>query len=172
MLKSNRDIKEGKYSSYRSLQHSLLSEGFYKNNLKDSLWLYYNYNGKKIVESGYYKEGNKTGIWEAMNYDGQLNVKYDFTNHKLLFFKPNERDTAKKFAVINGTDTTMTLLDRLPIYLDGTGRMQIESFLNIRYPALAREDNIQGKVVVGFIIDKNGVTSNYRIKQSIGHGCD
>ena len=123
MLKSNRDIKEGKYSSYRSLQHSLLSEGFYKNNLKDSLWLYYNYNGKK-------------------------------------------------FAVINGTDTTMTLLDRLPIYLDGTGRMQIESFLNIRYPALAREDNIQGKVVVGFIIDKNGVTSNYRIKQSIGHGCD
>ncbi len=42
---------------------------------------------------------------------------------------------------------------------------------NIKYPKEAREKNIQGIVVVGFIIEKDGSISNAKIVREIGGGC-
>jgi protein TonB len=42
----------------------------------------------------------------------------------------------------------------------------------LRYPAEAKEKNIQGKVIIAFTIDTNGSVSNYVIKKRIGGGCD
>jgi hypothetical protein len=42
---------------------------------------------------------------------------------------------------------------------------------NIRYPALARDSNIQGSVVVSFIVEKNGRISRPVILRDIGGGC-
>lgn len=43
---------------------------------------------------------------------------------------------------------------------------------NIRYPAVARQSNIQGKVYLGFIIEKDGSVNDVKVKQGIGGGCD
>jgi protein TonB len=43
---------------------------------------------------------------------------------------------------------------------------------NMRYPADARENNIQGKVIAEFIVNEDGSLSNVKIIQSLGHGCD
>jgi TonB family protein len=45
-------------------------------------------------------------------------------------------------------------------------------YSGLRYPAKAREDNIQGKVIIAFIIDENGKVSNFSVKKGIGGGCD
>jgi len=42
---------------------------------------------------------------------------------------------------------------------------------NIRYPALAREKNIQGVVALTFIVEKEGTVSNVTIIRDIGGGC-
>ena len=44
--------------------------------------------------------------------------------------------------------------------------------VNIRYPAIAREHNIQGRVIISFVVKKNGNLSNIRIARGIGNGCD
>ncbi len=43
---------------------------------------------------------------------------------------------------------------------------------NIQYPSEAKEANIEGKVYVEFVIEKNGTLSNIRVVKGIGYGCD
>ena len=43
---------------------------------------------------------------------------------------------------------------------------------NLRYPGTARENNIQGKIILSFVIEKNGQLSNIKVLRGIGGGCD
>ncbi len=43
---------------------------------------------------------------------------------------------------------------------------------NLRYPAQAKDATIQGSVLVGFVIDKEGVLTDVRVIKGIGSGCD
>lgn len=43
---------------------------------------------------------------------------------------------------------------------------------HIRYPERAREQGTQGRVVVGFVVDREGRISNLSLKRGIGNGCD
>lgn len=42
---------------------------------------------------------------------------------------------------------------------------------NIKYPQLARENNITGKVYVEFVVEKDGSVSNVKVLRDIGGGC-
>jgi TonB family protein len=42
----------------------------------------------------------------------------------------------------------------------------------LRYPAGARQNKIQGKVYIGFIVEKNGSLADFRVVRGIGGGCD
>ncbi|MEM1322003.1 MAG: energy transducer TonB [Bacteroidota bacterium] len=44
-------------------------------------------------------------------------------------------------------------------------------YKNIKYPAIARENNIQGTVVIAFVVEKDGSIGNARIMREIGGGC-
>lgn len=43
---------------------------------------------------------------------------------------------------------------------------------NIRYPADALKNKIEGQVIVNFIIEKDGSMSNIKVLKGIGGGCD
>lgn len=43
---------------------------------------------------------------------------------------------------------------------------------NIQYPAVARENNVQGKVIIVFVIDTDGSVTEVKVLQGIGSGCD
>ncbi len=45
-------------------------------------------------------------------------------------------------------------------------------FRNIRYPQLARDHGIMGTVVIGFVIEKDGSMSDFKILKGIGGGCE
>ena len=172
VLSDNKEIKQGEYGLYWGYESNiLLCSGFYKNNLRDSLWTYYSSNGKVIL-SGSYKDGLKVGIWEGIGSDKNIELKYDYTNKKLIFYSPKHLDTIKKYNVISGADTVYTKLSQEPIFLGGSALAIQSIWMNIKYPKSAFLDNIQGQVVVAFTINENGKVSNYRIKNSLGGGCD
>ena len=54
----------------------------------------------------------------------------------------------------------------------GEGTLITFICMNTRYPARARENGIQGKVNVSFIIEKDGSISNIKVVNGIGGGCD
>ena len=43
---------------------------------------------------------------------------------------------------------------------------------NLHYPQAEREKGIQGKVYVGFVVEKDGAVSDVEIKRGIGEECD
>lgn len=45
-------------------------------------------------------------------------------------------------------------------------------YKNIKYPTLARENGIQGMVVVSFIVEKDGSITNTKILRNLDGGCD
>lgn len=61
VLKSDKKIREGTYTAYSILGDELICEGFYKNDLKDSVWFYYHFKNR-IAENGKYQRGEKTGV--------------------------------------------------------------------------------------------------------------
>lgn len=54
------------------------------------------------------------------------------------------------------------------------GQKALGRFLGsrLRYPARARQNKIQGKVYIGFIVEKNGSLSDFKVVRGIGGGCD
>ena len=43
---------------------------------------------------------------------------------------------------------------------------------NMSYPSQARQDSIEGRVFIEFIVEKDGSLSNFKSLKGIGHGCD
>jgi TonB family protein len=43
---------------------------------------------------------------------------------------------------------------------------------NIRYPKAAREQNIQGRVILTFVVEKDGSVSDIKVLRGVGAGCD
>ncbi|MBS1689629.1 MAG: energy transducer TonB, partial [Bacteroidetes bacterium] len=50
----------------------------------------------------------------------------------------------------------------------------INSFIgkNLRYPDAARENNIEGRVVLKFVVNEDGSVSDISVLKGIGGGCD
>jgi protein TonB len=64
------------------------------------------------------------------------------------------------------------LLDFPPEFPGGTGKLSRYLNREIRYPRQAREQRVQGKVFVSFVVEPNGLLSNLRVIRGIGAGCD
>jgi TonB family protein len=60
----------------------------------------------------------------------------------------------------------------LPRY--GGGNEEFKKFIaaNLRYPKAALEAQVEGKVLVEYEIDDNGIVNNPRVLRSLGYGCD
>ncbi len=83
-------------------------------------------------------------------------------------------------------DTTIYRLIDIPVYFPGcdslldntedkktcsTRKLLEFVYSNFKYPELARENGMQGMVVVNFIVEKDGSLSNPSIVQNLGGGC-
>jgi len=43
---------------------------------------------------------------------------------------------------------------------------------NLKYPPMARENNITGRVIMSFVVEKNGQLTDIKVLRGIGGGCD
>jgi protein TonB len=68
-------------------------------------------------------------------------------------------------------DKIFTSVEQMPEFPGGQAALLKYLQNNIRYPATAREENIQGKVVLKFVVDKDGNVTNIEIARDIGGGC-
>ncbi|HUH32344.1 MAG TPA: energy transducer TonB, partial [Daejeonella sp.] len=66
----------------------------------------------------------------------------------------------------------MSMLEKYPEFPGGQDAFNKYISRNLRYPMMARENSISGRVFVSFIIEKNGSLSNIQVVRGIGGGCD
>lgn len=65
-----------------------------------------------------------------------------------------------------------TRVEQMPQF--GSGEKELLEYLakNIKYPAIARENGIQGTVVIQFVVDKDGSVTEPVVVREVGGGCD
>ncbi len=70
------------------------------------------------------------------------------------------------------TDEAFTVVEQMPEYPGGNDAMSKFLDQNLIYPPLAKKQKIQGKVWLGFIVDKFGNVTSVEILRGIRGGCE
>lgn len=65
-----------------------------------------------------------------------------------------------------------TVVESMPEFPGGAGKMMEFIAKNIKYPPMARESGIQGRVFINFVVEPNGSVTNVKVLRGIGGGCD
>ena len=68
---------------------------------------------------------------------------------------------------VKGNDDVFDYLDEMPEYEGGEGEMMKHLSREVVYPKEAADKNIQGRVMVGFVVEKDGTLSGVKIMRGI-----
>ncbi|OJW18318.1 MULTISPECIES: energy transducer TonB [unclassified Mucilaginibacter] len=85
--------------------------------------------------------------------------------------------TYKKGTIINGKENLLVHkngfipVEKTPSFPGGEKAFANFLAKNLRYPKEARENRIQGRVILTFVIERDGSLSNIRVVRDIGGGC-
>jgi periplasmic protein TonB len=65
-----------------------------------------------------------------------------------------------------------TIVEQQPEFPDGQAALFKWLGANVKYPAVARENGIEGTVYVGFVVNTDGSIVDVSVKRGIGGGCN
>lgn len=65
-----------------------------------------------------------------------------------------------------------TVVESMPEFKGGMQKLYEYLGNNIKYPVMAKESGIQGKVYVTFVVERDGSITDVRVLRGIGGGCD
>ena len=106
---------------------------------------------------------NEEEIEEEIEIDAEVSQdevleEYDFTPPEI----EEEIVEAEIFKVV----------EEMPEFPGGAAKMMEFIQKNIKYPMMARESDIQGRVFVNFVVEPDGSITNVTVMRGIGGGCD
>lgn len=69
-------------------------------------------------------------------------------------------------------ESTLISAEIMPEFSGGMSEMYRWLSKNLNYPSNAARNNVQGKVIVSFTVEKNGNITDVKVLKGIGFGCD
>lgn len=84
--------------------------------------------------------------------------------------KHNNQETT--YAISENPDEIFEIVEVMPSFPGGEQKLAQYIDKNIKYPQVAKEKGIQGRVFVDFIVEPDGSVSNVKAVRGIGGGCD
>jgi TonB family protein len=144
-------------AEYDSLGTQLVSDGngYYKG--FDSKF-------KTVIDEGNLKSGKRDGIWKGKDLGSHITYVETYDNGSLVSGTSIGKDgDSIKYNKIR---------DEEPRYKGGLKAFYNYLGNNIHYPDYERAHNIHGKVLVLFIVEKNGSLSDVKILNSVSENID
>lgn len=80
--------------------------------------------------------------------------------------------TTEEKVVVEEKEEAFTFVEEMPSFPGGTNELLKFIADNIEYPEIAKRAGVSGKVMVRFIVEKNGDISDIEVIKGIGAGCD
>ena len=65
-----------------------------------------------------------------------------------------------------------TIVEQMPEFIGGDAALQKFLSMKLKYPEVAKQNQISGKVYVQFVVDEKGNLSQIKVLRGIGGGCD
>lgn len=100
---------------------------------------------------------------------GQKNIKGD-KNADVTIDEPVGNSDAK--VTEEDPNKIFTSVEQVPAFPGGIEKFYAYLQKNMRYPAIARENNTQGRVIVQFVCERDGSLTDIKVVRGIGDGCD
>ena len=124
----------------------------------------YNDGFKQIIESGNVKNGYRDGEFTGSAFDQKSHYVEKYDNGILITGTITDE---------NGTVTTYTKSRATePQYKGGLSSFYKYLSRKIIYPEGDRDKNIQGSVIMSFVVEKDGKISDIKILKSVSHDID
>lgn len=104
-----------------------------------------------------------------------LGVLFVATTMVVIFFacsSPDQKQIDPAEEISNDTKATFEVVEVMPEYPGGMEALIEYLGSNIKYPEQAKEEGIEGKVFVNFIVEKDGSIVETKVLRGIGGGCD
>ncbi|MDB5001014.1 MAG: hypothetical protein JWR76_2091 [Mucilaginibacter sp.] len=116
----------------------------------NGLWVNLNDDLSGVISKGAIVDGKEDGIWKKSIAD---------STSATIVYKKGVRKSEKA-------------PEDAPVFPGGD--LAFVRFLekNIRYPVIARESNVKGKVILTFFVERDGSLTGIRVVRGIGAGCD
>jgi periplasmic protein TonB len=74
--------------------------------------------------------------------------------------------------VENVEPSIFTYVEEMPSFPGGTDELLTLISKNIEYPEIARRAGVEGKVILGFVVERDGSITGINVIKGIGAGCD
>jgi len=87
----------------------------------------------------------------------------------------NGKDIADIKAVVTQVaeeEKPYTIIEQMPQFPGGDAELLSYISKNLKYPVIAQENGIQGKVIIRFVVSKTGAISNVEVLRSLDSACD
>lgn len=150
----------------------LWAEGAYRQNKKAGVWTEYEFDNA-AYDTGPYLAGLKQGLWTSYDSAGVKLRETAYAADKIV--------KITTFGADSWQPTTSGEWQTEPAYPCDTAYVALGEkcsersllvFLtrNIQYPALARENDIQGVAYVSFTVDKDGSVQNVQVVRGLCNG--
>lgn len=150
---SNENVlrSEGAFSVYTDKLK--IAEGLHKNYRRGSgeLWYTSEYRADKLIQlQSFYPSGKLKRI-EQYSKKGKLKSGQCYQE--------------------DGSERKYTAFNLLPEYPGGLETLLDYLYSNVKYPDLARKNNIQGVVTITFFVMEDGSIENVKVVKGVGGGC-
>ena len=114
-----------------------------------------------IVTEGKIDSGSEEGIWHLKKNDS-ITIENEYNKGNLIYSE----------YIYKSGKTAFVKVEVNPEFTGGMDAFLRFLSQNIRYPAEARKNGTQGKVIVSFICGSDGKLTDVHVVQGIGDGCD
>ncbi|MDP9079547.1 MAG: TonB family protein [Bacteroidota bacterium] len=122
-------------------------------------WIEFDPDFKNITAEGTVDRGDKVSMWDIRENGHWIKGE----NHGDE--GPQSLDDTARSSI----HSTAKVMPQFPGGLDEFNKFLLT---NIRYPAVAREQGTQGKVIVSFVVEVDGSIIDAHVVRGIGAGCD
>lgn len=122
----------------------------------------------------YYANGrlHQDIIYKTGKFNGHLLTYWENGKSKRIDSFRNGIFIMGKCFDSTGRITAHTVFEKVPEFPGGEAGLLHFLSSEIRYPNKARKKGIQGKVIIGFIVNENGTVSHVKIIQSVSNEID
>jgi len=156
------NLRNGYWKTYIPEKNTLDNEGAYSKGKPNGEWKYYHKKGtlhKTLNWSNGYKEG-KSIIYDTLgNISNEIIYKSD-----TILSQTNENAATLEHPYFESCENMADAIKRSQCTRD-----KIPQFIysKLEYPALARENDVEGKALIQFVVDKEGDIKDIRVLSGV-----
>lgn len=125
----------------------------------NGLWKQFDEDFTYILAEGKVKKGLQEGQWNFKKSDSTVFIVNYLHGKEVPYTPPNDGHT-------------YVSVERVPSFPGGMESFYRFIIKNVRYPDAARKNNTYGKVIVSFVVEKDGALTDVKVARGIGDGCD